>query len=378
MKIEFDVVFDRRNRASTSSKGSVEIRFSYGRKQKYFSTGVKVFRNQFSVHTKKVVKCADSELMNNTIESYKVRASKIVNDMISSGNIVLDDIPRLMSGNTLANKDFISYCEERAANRKVSDNTKERYWVFIRFLRKFGKIKLFNDVTTANIRNMDEYLHREGKKESTIYDYHKFLKLFCNDACVDGLMEKNPYNRLPFKVSRGEKQYVDCLTQEQFNAIKELNIVTEHINQARDLFLMQCYTGLAYSDLMKFDASCCVQDAEGKYFYHSKRTKTDTDFVFQLLSPAVDILNRYKFKLPNLSNQKFNDYLKVIGAMIDVPYLHSHMGRATAATLFLSNGMPINVVAKVLGHTTIRQTQRYARTLNRDVKSAFDSLEGKI
>lgn len=64
--------------------------------------------------------------------------------------------------------------------------------------------------------------------------------------------------------------------------------------------------------------------------------------------------------------------------MIGVDSLHSHMGRATAATMFLSKGMPINIVSKVLGHTNLRQTQRYARTLSRDVRSAFDALEDKI
>ena len=113
-------------------------------------------------------------------------------------------------------------------------------------------------------------------------------------------------------------------------------------------------------------------------FYHAKRTKTDTDFVFQLLTPAVDLLEKYDFKLPKISNQKYNDYLKVIGQMVGVDRLHTHMGRATAATLFLSKGMPINIVARVLGHTSLRQTTRYARTLSKDVQSAFDALEGKM
>ena len=106
--------------------------------------------------------------------------------------------------------------------------------------------------------------------------------------------------------------------------------------------------------------------------------KTDTDFTFQLLAGAVSVLKKYNFKLPCISNQKYNEYLTVIGMMVNVPNLHSHMGRATAATLFLSFGMPLNVVAKVLGHTNIRQTQRYARTLNKDVYSAFDNIDGKF
>ena len=209
------------------------------------------------------------------------------------------------------------------------------------------------------------------------YNYHKALKLFCHDAVIDGLLEQSPYSCLPFSIGRGEKQYVDCINEEQFNRIKGLDIVTPHIRQARDLFLFQCYTGLAYSDLMAFDRANC-DEIGGKLFYHSKRTKTDTDFVFQLLAPAVELLAKYDYHLPKISNQKYNDYLKVVGMMVGVERLHSHMGRATAATLFLSKGMPINIVARVLGHTTLRQTTRYARTLNKDVMGAFDSIEGKM
>ena len=128
---------------------------------------------------------------------------------------------------------------------------------------------------------------------------------------------------------------------------------------------------------MKFSFEDC-DVVNGKYFYHGNRQKTDVDFVFQLLPPAVEILKELDFSLPYISSQKYNDYLKVIGAMIGVPKLHSHMGRVTAATLFLSKGMPINIVSRVLGHTNLRQTQHYARTLSKDVRSAFDSLEGKI
>ena len=141
--------------------------------------------------------------------------------------------------------------------------------------------------------------------------------------------------------------------------------------------MFQCYTGLAYSDLMAFDFNECDL-IDDKYFYHDRRVKTDVDFVLQLLPQAMDILKKYNNHLPKITNQKYNDFLKVIGSMVGVENLHSHMGRATAATMFLSKGMPINIVSKVLGHTNLRQTQRYARTLSRDVRSAFDAIEDKI
>ena len=297
--------------------------------------------------------------------------------MLKEGITDLSLIPALFNGEQDKNISFIDYCKKRMNERKVHDHTKKRYAVFIRFLQDWGKIISFSDCNVSKVRAMDEFLHKQGKAQCTIYDYHKYLKLFINDAMIDGLLEQNPYKFLPFHIGKGEKQYVDCCTEEQFNEIKKLDLSTTHLQAARDLFLFQCYTGLAYSDLASFDYANCVEK-DGKMFYHAKRTKTDTDFVFQLLSPAVEILEKYDFSLPKISNQKYNDYLKVIGQMVGVERLHSHMGRATAATLFLSKGMSINIVARVLGHTTLRQTTRYARTLSKDVQSAFDALEGKM
>ena len=377
--LKFNIVYDRKQVTKNRKQGSVEIRFCMNRQQKYFSTGIKVFANEWDDQECKVVHRSDKNELNQRLTAIRIKANKIVNKAYDDeGNFDFNLITRMFKGEQPAKTiDFPTYCERRTAARRVSESTKTRYRVFTRFLRSWGKIISFSDITVAKVRAMDEYLHTREMGQATIYNYHKYLKLFINDAVIDNLVQENPYRRLGFKISRGDKQYVDCLTIEQFESIRSVTVTNPHLVKARDLFLFQCYTGLAYSDLIAFDFSACDL-IDGKYFYHDRRVKTDVDFVLQLLPQAVEILNKYNNKLPRVSNQKYNDYLKVIGLMIGVNNLHSHMGRATAATMFLSKGMPINIVSKVLGHTNLRQTQRYARTLSRDVRSAFDALEDKI
>lgn len=376
-KINLSIIHNRLRRGTSQKAVSVELRFCYRGKRKYYSTGIKVCPAQWSDNSKRIIRCKDADLLNSQLDVFARRANEVILKMESKGNIDLEEIPKLMEGAASGEQDFISYCEERSKKRKVSEHTKKRYKVFTDFLKSWGRIKEFSDVTVAKVRELDEYLHGRGLEQSTVYCYHKYLKLFVRDACIDELIDRNPYNHLPFKIEKGDKPLVDYLPFDKFETIKHLHLEVDYLVKTRDLFLMQCYTGLAYSDLMAFDFSECKK-ADGKYYYHAKRVKTDTDFTFQLLGGAVAILKKYNFKLPCISNQKYNEYLKAIGAIVGVPRLHSHMGRATAATLFLSFGMPINVVAKVLGHTNIRQTQRYARTLNKDVYSAFDNIEGKI
>ena len=376
-KVFLSIIHNRMKRGTAQKPVSVELRFTCGSKRKYLSTGIKVTPAHWSDANNRVIRDKDADMLNAQLDVFVEKAKDVVLAMNKNGITDLGEVDRLMAGAANKGLDFIEYCEKRSKERNVSDHTKRRYKVFTEFLKKYGKIKLFSEVNVTNIRNLDEYLHAKGLEQSTIYCYHKYLKLFIRDACVDELLDKNPYNHLTFKIDKGDKLYVDCLPMEKFQSIKNLHLEVDYLKKTRDLFLMQCYTGLAYSDLMAFDFTKC-EEVDGKYFYQGKRTKTNTDFSLQLLSGAVTILQKYDFKLPRISNQKYNMYLKAIGGMVNVPNLHSHMGRATAATLFLSFGMPLNVVAKVLGHTNIRQTQRYARTLNRDVRSAFDNLEGKM
>lgn len=375
-KVTLTFVHNRLKRGTSKKAVSVELCITGNNQRKYISTGIKVVPSQWSPKSH-VIKNKDSESMNSILNAWMKRAEKVVEKATSDGINDISAIVSLIKGEGDKASSFVDYCEKRKEERKVQPQTKRRYEVFIKFLREWNKIVSFSDCNVANVRAMDEYLNKQGKAQSTIYDYHKYLKLFINDAIVDGLIEKNPYKYLNFHIGKGEKQYVDCINEERFNEIKGLSLKVPHLCKARDLFLFQCYTGMAYSDLMSFDYKNCEEIGD-KLFYHAKRTKTDTDFVFQILAPAKALLEKYNYELPKITNQKYNDYLKVIGHMVGEDRLHSHMGRATAATLFLSKGMPINIVARVLGHTTLRQTVRYARTLNKDVMNAFDNLEGKI
>lgn len=375
--VTFNVINNRLHRGSAFKATSVEFSFYCEGKRKYVSTGIMIHPSEWSDKQKVIIKRKDAKQLNEILDAWKDKAARVVKKAVDESITDLNYVVQLMKNEDSRHVTFIEYCEKRRDERKVSEHTKKRYDVFIKFLKEWGKIQTFSDCNVAKIRSMDEYLTKQGKAQCTIYDYHKYLKLFINDAIVDGFMDKNPYKMLSFRIGRGEKQYVDCINEDQFNAIKSASIVAPHIRKARDLFLFQCYTGLAYSDLMSFSYKNC-EEIDGKLFYHAKRTKTDTDFVFQILEPAKEILEKYDYELPQISNQKYNDYLKVVGGLVGVPSLHSHMGRATAATLFLSKGMPINIVSRVLGHTTLRQTTRYARTLNKDVMGAFDDLEGKM
>lgn len=141
------------------------------------------------------------------------------------------------------------------------------------------------------------------------------------------------------------------------------------------MFLFCCYTGLAYADLAKFDFNDAVY-TDGMYRIRDCRQKTGTMYNISLVSKAMAIMERYNYKLPVISNQKYNAYLKVIGSSCEIKKrLTSHVARHTfATTVTLGNGVRIEVVSKMLGHTNIQTTQIYAKIFQEEVDSEFNRL----
>jgi len=120
-------------------------------------------------------------------------------------------------------------------------------------------------------------------------------------------------------------------------------------------------------------------ERDGKSIILDRRKKTDEDYYIVLLSPALAILKKYGYKLPLISNVRYNYYLKVVAqfAKIDKP-LTTHMARHTFAVFALNHGIKIEVLAKMMGHTDIKTTQIYAKILDSSVEAGFDVLEKSL
>ena len=187
-------------------------------------------------------------------------------------------------------------------------------------------------------------------------------------------MDKNPYQSKRIKIDHGESGQIPSLTIDQVEQIENLEL-DGFVGKTKDLFLFQCYTGLAFSDMQKFKLSNYSQDKDGNYLIKDKRTKTDTTYIFMLSEKALAIVMKYKGKIPAISNQKYNQYLKVLGQMIGVPTLHSHMGRSTFASTCLNQGMNTDVLKHCLGHTSTFETNRYATMQDETIKQAFKDIK---
>ena len=147
----------------------------------------------------------------------------------------------------------------------------------------------------------------------------------------------------------------------------------------RDLFIFAAYTGLAFCDTQDFDFRTMTEQIGDLYYIDGSRLKTGTNFFTPILPPAMEVLKKYNFKLPKISNQKANDILHMIEVRMGLNKpVTFHVARHSFATLSLSHDIPIEKVARMLGHKDIKTTQIYAKVLKSTIANHASDLSKVI
>ena len=181
----------------------------------------------------------------------------------------------------------------------------------------------------------------------------------------------------------------DFLTEEELLKIYNKKISSQRLQLVRDIFIFSCYTGLAYIDVKGLKKDHIGIGIDGEKWIFKNRQKTDTKSKIPVLPIAQEIIEKYSNHpkclnedtiLPILTNQKMNAYLKEIGDLCDIPKeITFHMARHTFATsVTLTNGVPIETVSKMLGHTNIQTTQLYAHIYQAEVDKEFERLNNIV
>lgn len=371
-KVKF--IFDRRKRASKTTNGAIEIEVCFAGSRARLSTGIGVKLGEWK--DGKVIKRLDSQILNKELNEKYDDVYSTVLQMAQEENVCLDKLKDYRFGERrMAQKiNALDWIEERINLRPVRESTRKQHLVMLRALRASKLFYSFKDFTPMNIKLWDDMLHKQVSCQSSVHGYHKRLKPYIAEAMQFGLLENSPYEG--FHISRGKstsRKYITATDRDKIEAL-ELRGGEE---KARDLFIFACYTGLAYSDLVKITKDD-IQEEDGNFFLRDRRQKTGSEYLLILLPQALAILKKYSYNLDIISNQKCNYYLKIVAAKVGLKIpLTIHMGRHTFATWALSSGLNIEVVSKMLAHADIKTTQIYAQVLQKDVTQAFMKLKKK-
>lgn len=237
------------------------------------------------------------------------------------------------------------------------------------FLSFTGDVEL-SSITPSIITSFYIHLNKQYLPTTSAGMMTK-LKTVMLYAFNNALIKHNPFSTT--KIVKRVKE-VEFLTEKEIQVIKKKNLISR-LDKVRDLFLFQCFTGLSYVDMSLLTKDDFKVNEYNQIFIHKERVKTGVSFTTVLLEDAVRIIKKYDYQLPVISNQKYNGYLKEIQDICCIKKsLHSHIGRHTAATYLLNKGIPLETVSKILGHSNIKQTQHYAKLVDKSVFAAINKI----
>jgi len=220
----------------------------------------------------------------------------------------------------------------------------------------------------------------KGNSHNSSSSLMNCLKTILDEPVKRGVLRYNPFKELPLSRKPVIRNY---LTMEEINALQKLDGLTEAQSRNRDLFLFACFTGLSYSDIRDLRNHHIIIDPDGSKHIEFYRNKTIVISYIPLITAAENILLKYspgtdcrefQWKVP--SNQKLNLSLKFIAHLAGIhKKLFMHLGRHTfATTVTLSQGVSMESVSKMLGHTSLKHTQLYGKIVNNRVKKDMEGV----
>jgi len=365
-------VFDRKKQASTGKKGllQIEVRRLNSSKRVLVSTGIKLNKNQFSDKNGFTCRNHDAALLI-TGKAHRI-FRQIEAFTLSEKCTEIEDVKN-WNHDSAASFSVVEFMRDQLRKSNPTTATSVHHTTLINQVERYGKFKTFADITYSNILEFDSFLRKIGIKEnSTLNKRHSIFRRYIKKAIYMELCKKDPYIEFKMPTKKGKDPIF--LDESEIKKIVDYIPVNEKLQHVKDLFVFQIFTGMAYIDVINF-SSDSVSEMDGKTIIRSYRKKTNEAFISLFLPEAKKIAEKYNYQLPIISNQKYNDYLKLLGAGAEIKKkLTTHVARHTCATYLLNKDIPIETVSKVMGHSSIKMTEHYARLLGKKVISDMSKL----
>ncbi len=237
-----------------------------------------------------------------------------------------------------------------------------------------------HDVTVSFVKKHDLYLRTvRNNVTNSVTKRLQHLKKVVRYAKQLGFSDSNPFEFVKLSFEASSRTFLDNVELELIKSFQPTKIVHQEV---KDVFLFQCYTGIAHCDLMLLTKENIHTDNSGKKWLVFKRKKTKSEVQVPLLPIALSILSKYEnsasgLLLPVQCNQAMNRRLKELMTAIGInKNISTHVGRHSfASSVTLANGIPLEIVSKLLGHSNTIITQVYAKVLPKAVGDAMSNLE---
>ncbi|WP_297101660.1 site-specific integrase [Draconibacterium sp.] len=391
--------YPRKSRLNDDGQLPIYVRFTVKSKRVDLSTGLFIQPKHWSDAKGRVKdRAPNAYTVNERLDKLKTEIQDYYNQLRSSGEefsvSTIKDYLLEVDNKTGVLEVFDYYLESMLAKTGgYSKETYKHYKSSRKRLATFIKDRYKkNDYPVQTIKfgfldAFDVYLKQKYKvHQNTAWNYHKHLRRVLNLAISMEHISINPYKK--YKVGLAPT-HREILTSDELDRLEQKKIQIKRLAIVRDIFVFACYTGLSYSDIHKLNKNHLHKGIDKKDWIIIDRTKTDTRCRIPLLPKAKQLLDKYSEYptnensgklLPVLSNQKMNGYLKELGDICGINKdITMHIARHTFATsVTLANGVPIETVSKILGHSSLKTTQIYAKVLDQKISEDMDMLQTKL
>lgn len=395
----FSVIFFTRKSRNKANKLSIYLRITV--------TGQ---RSEISLKRTILFKDWDSSKNRGRGSSYKIRVLNTYLDQVYSR--LLDCHNQLLEESKIITAAAIKvrYLGEDDTHKTLNDlityhndhmltvlkyGTMKNYYTTEKYLKKFLSLELkasdiyLKQLNYRFICDFEHYLRnfKNTKKQlmmtnNGVMKHLERFKKIINLAIKLEWMNKNPFQQFQLKFDKYNREY---LTERELHVLENIHYANERLEKVKDCFIFSCYTGLSFIDVKGLTKKQITLGIDNSHWIFTKREKTDETVKVPILPKAMEILEKYKTNvdkdfnealLPLSSNQKTNSYLKEIAKDCGIEKnLTFHVARHTFATsVMLSNGVPIETVSKLLGHTKLSTTQIYARVVETKISEDISNL----
>lgn len=387
----------RKNKVNREGFAPLIVRISYQKIRIERSTGHYIKPNEWNVARQRVKGERDNAIkVNSWIKHASLKLNDLFRDALQKKDVHLPSILNYLFTKPAEDPTLLDVIKEHnisLLNRVGHDFT---FSTYEKYVFTYNKVKAFiesqyhrkdiflRDLTTRFIIEFDHYLRVENNNQhNTAVKYCLNLKKVINLCVLQGLLSNNPFRNYKTVYKDTTQVYLDAY---EVGLIENARYTKPNHLLTRDLFLFQCYTGLAYTDLISLNKDEINTDCNNRHWIIKRRQKTGITSTIPLLPRAKELLEKYISirhtkggVFPYYSIQKYNQYLGELGDLIGInKKLSSHVGRRTFGNLALSRGISINVISKILGHSNILITQRiYALTTQSIISSEMVKWENK-
>lgn len=367
---------------------------------KSFSTKLDINPNNWDLkHGRVLGKSAQALSTNLKLDNIRVRINKIYDDMLKDegfataqkvklsflGVGVMDDA--ILKVFKDQNEDF----ERMVSKGKRSQNTYNKYKTVYNHLSEFIRERYhredmaFRELTSDFIREFDFFLRIDKEcTHNTVWVYTMPVIALAELAIKKGLIRQNPFEDYEISMEETDRSY---LLKEDVKGLMLLKTSKSKYELVKDLFIFSCFTGLSYIDIQKLKWSNIQSFFDGHQWIISRRKKSDVASNVRLLEIPKRIIEKYRgvtrneYVFPVPSNATCNSHVKKLieeAEIITEQKITFHTARHTFATMFLTEGVPLESLSKMMGHKNISTTQIYAKITSQKISKDMDLVSHKF